>query len=334
MVAVFLLGRPASVLGAGSFTGRGEAMGATSLCYGGIEAGGTKWVCAVGSGPDDVRAEVRFPTTTPSETLARAITFFQGQQRVQGLVSVGVGSFGPLDLDQGSPTYGFITSTPKFGWAMTDVVGPLRAALGVPVVLDTDVNAAVLGEYRWGAAQGCGCAVYVTVGTGVGGGVLMHGRLVHGVMHPELGHIRVPHDVQRDPFVGCCPYHGDCFEGLASGTALRERWGQPAETLPGDHPAWALEAHYVALALTTIVCVCAPQRVVVGGGVMEQQVLFPLVREEVQRLLCGYIQVPALLTGIAGYVVPPGLGGRAGVLGALALAAQGGGEGIRVPEML
>lgn len=290
--------------------------------YGAIEAGGTKWVCAVGTGPGYIRAETRFPTTTPAETLGRAIAFFQEFQHGGRLSAIGVGCFGPVDLDLRSPTYGSITSTPKPGWANTDVVGALQRSLGVRVAFDTDVNAAVMGEYRWGAAQECASAIYLTVGTGIGGGVLIEGRPLHGLVHPEVGHMRLPHDWQRDPFPGACPYHGDCLEGLASGPALAQRWGQPADSLPVDHPAWALQARYLAQALANLICILCPQRIVLGGGVMEQRTLFPLVRRQVQVFLNGYVRATAILDAIDHYIVPPGLGGRAGVLGAMALAAQ------------
>lgn len=287
----------------------------------GIEAGGTKFVCAVGTGPEDLRAEARIPTTTPAETIARAVAFLREAQARHGpLRALGVASFGPVDLDPRSPTYGFITSTPKPGWRNTDLVGALRRELNVPIEFDTDVNGAALGEWRWGAAAGLDTFVYLTLGTGIGGGGLLAGRRMHGLVHPEMGHIRLPRDPARDPFPGNCPFHGDCFEGLASGPALERRWGQPAETLSPDHPAWALEAHYIALALHNYVCMLSPQRLILGGGVMEQRHLFPLVRAELQRLLNGYIQSPALKEGIDAYVVPPALGARAGVLGALALA--------------
>jgi fructokinase len=290
------------------------------LVYGGIEAGGTKWVCAVGCGPDDLRDTARFPTSTPAETLARAIGFFQDYRGGGRLAALGVGSFGPVDLDRSSPTYGYITTTPKPGWANTDVAGALGRALGVPVGFDTDVNAAVLGEHRWGAARDSATAIYLTIGTGIGGGAPAGGHLLHGLVHPEMGHMRLPHDRQRDPFDGACPFHGDCFEGLACGPALAARWGRPAETLPPDHPAWPLQAHYLALALVNLICTFSPQRLILGGGVMDQPALFPLVRAEVQALLNGYVRAPAILDTIDSYIVPPGLGARAGILGALALA--------------
>lgn len=289
--------------------------------YGGIEAGGTKFVCAVGTGPDDVRAEVRFPTTTPTETIGRAIAFFQEQR--EPLAAIGIGSFGPLDPEPASPTFGYlISSTPKPGWAHTDFVGMVRQALDVAVGFDTDVNTAALGEHRWGAAQGLDSFIYLTVGTGIGGGGMVNGQLIHGLLHPEMGHIRIPHDREIDPYAGFCPFHGDCLEGLAAGPALEQRWGQSPETLPADHPAWELEARYLALALTNFICILSPQRIVMGGGVMEQPQLLPLVRRKVQELLNGYIQVPEVLEEINDYIVPPTLGQRAGVLGAIALAQQ------------
>jgi fructokinase len=290
---------------------------------GGVEAGGTKVLCAIGTGPDDVRAEVRVPTTTPADTLAAVVRFFRDAGAAQGgIAALGVGSFGPIDLRAGSPTFGFITSTPKPGWAQTDVAGELRRALGVPVGFDTDVNAAVLGEWRWGAAQGLDSVLYLTVGTGIGGGALVRGQPVHGLVHPEMGHLRVPHDPAADPFPGACPFHGDCLEGLASGPAMAARWGQAAETLAPDHPGWALEARYLALALHNYVCTLSPQRIVVGGGVAASAQLLPLVRRELRGLLNGYIRAREVLDELDGYVVPPGLGGRSGVLGGLALAER------------
>jgi fructokinase len=290
----------------------------TSL-VGGLEAGGTKFVCAVGTGPDDIRAEARFATTTPDETIGQAIEFFRQHP---GLAAIGIAAFGPLDLNLRSPTYGHITATPKPGWTNTNLIGPFREAFSAPVGFDTDVNGAALGEWRWGAAQGLDTALYLTIGTGIGGGALAGGKLLHGLVHPEMGHIRLPHDFQRDPFPGACPFHGDCFEGLASGPALEKRWGAKAETFGPEHPAWALEALYIALALTAFICTLSPQRIILGGGVMAQAHLFLLVRAEAQRLLNGYVQSPALIEHIDEYITPPKLGGRAGVLGAMALAEQ------------
>jgi len=291
--------------------------------WGGLEAGGTKFVCAVGSGPDDIRAEARFPTTTPAETLARTIGFFQEQVAKLGpLSAIGVGSFGPVDPDPASSGYGSITTTPKPGWKHTAIVGPLRQAFGVPVGFDTDVNGAMLGEARWGAARGLSTAVYFTIGTGIGGGAILDGRLAHGLVHPEMGHMLLRRDPARDPYRGHCPYHGDCWEGLAAGPALEERYGVKAETFGTDHPAWDLEAHYVAQALTNVICILSPQRIILGGGVMGQLHLFQRIHSGVQTLLNGYVQHAAILESIADYIVPPGLGTRSGILGAFALAEQ------------
>lgn len=289
--------------------------------FGGIEAGGTKFVCAIGSGPEDIRAQVRFPTTTPQETLPRAIEFFRDAQSQHGrLAAIGIASFGPLDPRPASPTYGYITLTTKPGWANTDFVGAIREDFDLPIGFDTDVNVAALGEWHWGAAQGLDTFIYLTIGTGIGGGGMANGRLIHGLIHPEMGHIRVPHDHHADPFEGVCPFHGDCLEGLASGPALEARWGQRAETLHEGHPAWELEAHYLALGLVSYICILSPQRIILGGGVMGQRHLFPLVHNKVQALLNDYIQTPSILTEIRHYIIPPVLGSRAGVLGAIALA--------------
>jgi fructokinase len=291
------------------------------VIYGGIEGGGTKFVCVVGSGPEDVRAEARLPTTTPEATIGEALAFFKdAQARLGPIRRLGIGSFGPVDLHAGSPTFGFITSTPKAGWSNVDLAGPFRRGLGAEVAFDTDVNAAALGEWRWGAARGLDTFVYLTVGTGIGGGGLVGGRLMHGLVHPEMGHLRLPRDTASDPFPGACPFHGDCLEGLASGPALLARWGRPAEELARDHAAWTLEAHYLALAVVNLVCTISPQRIVLGGGVMEQPHLFPLIRREVGQLLNGYVRARDVLEGIDSYVVPPALGSRAGSLGSLALA--------------
>ncbi len=289
--------------------------------YGGIEAGGTKFVCAVGTGPEDVRDTVRFATTSPEACIQQSVTFFEEAQKRHGpLAAIGIASFGPLDPNPGSPTFGYITTTPKTGWAHTDLAGPIGTAFHVPIGFDTDVNGAALGESRWGAAQGLDTFVYLTIGTGIGGGAMVNGRLVHGLLHPEMGHVLIPHDRQEDPFNGVCPYHGDCLEGLASGPAIEQRWNQRAEQLPPDHPAWDLEANYLAHGIVPQIYILSPQRIIMGGGVMEQAHLFPGVRRYVGKILNGYIQMPAILEDIEHYIVPPGLGNRAGVLGAIALA--------------
>ena len=287
------------------------------MSYGGVEAGGTKWVCAIGGGPDDVRTTATFPTTTPEETIARTVAFFAQDG---GISALGVGSFGPIDVSRSSPTWGHITTTPKPGWADTDVAAALGRALDVPVAFDTDVNAAALGEQRWGAAVGLETFCYITIGTGIGGGGMANGRLMHGLLHPEYGHMRIPHDWEHDPFAGVCPYHGDCFEGLASGEAIRQRWGNAGEQLT-DAAVWELEADYVALGLVNVICTLSPQRIILGGGVPKQPTLLPLVRARVQTLIAGYIDAVELREGgLDEFIVTPGLGDRAGVLGAIELA--------------
>jgi len=281
------------------------------MTYGGIEAGGTKWVCAIGDGPDSLAETATFPTTTPAETIGLAAAFFTGNG---GVTALGVGSFGPIDLEHGR-----ITTTPKPGWAGADVVAPLEQALGVRVAFDTDVNAAALGEQRWGAAVGLDTFCYITVGTGIGGGGMANGRLLHGLLHPEFGHMRIPHDRVRDPFDGVCPYHGDCLEGLASGEAIRRRWGRSGAELV-DGAVWELEAEYLALGLVNVICTLSPQRIVIGGGVMNEATLLPLVRARVRELLAGYVAAPELGDGLDGFIVAPALGDRAGVLGAIELA--------------
>lgn len=298
-------------------------MTGTAPPVGGVEAGGTKFVCAVGSGPDDLRAETRFPTTTPAETLDRVLAFFRRQRREGAdFGAVGVGSFGPVDVDPASPTWGHVTSTPKEGWRDTEFAPLLRRELEVPVAFDTDVNAAALGERAWGAARGLDTFIYLTVGTGIGGGGMLEGRLMHGLLHPEMGHMRIPRDPEDDLYPGRCPYHGDCLEGLATGPAMEDRWGRPPETLPPDHEAWELEARYLAHGLANLILVLSPERIVVGGGVMRSRHLFPRLRRKVDELLGGYLRAPEIVDGMDAFIVPPELGDRAGVLGALALGQR------------
>ncbi len=253
-------------------------------------------------------------TTSPSDTLAQVIEFFRGALKNGPLAAIGVASFGPIDLDPGSPTFGHITSTPKPGWAGADVCGPIRRALQLPIAFETDVNAAALAEYRWGAAQGLDDFLYITVGTGIGGGALVRGAPLHGRSHPEMGHMRIPHDPSADPFPGTCPFHADCLEGLASGFAMERRWGIKAESLPADHPGWLLEGQYLGLGLANLAAVLSPRRIVMGGGVMHNRGLHSRIEENLHQYLNGYIRTPE--------IVPPLLGDDAGVLGAIALAQR------------
>lgn len=288
-----------------------------SKLYGGVETGGTWCVCAVGSGPDQIVAEKQFPTSGPDETLEQIVAFFADGPAVE---AVGIGSFGPVDLDPGSLTWGWVTTTPKPGWQQVAVAPVIRERLGVPVSFDNDVTAAAVGEHRWGAGRGVNALCYLTVGTGIGAGMLMRGRPWHGLVHPEVGHLRIPRDRDREPFAGTCPVHGDCWEGLASGPAMAERWRTPPDELPEEHPAWEIEADYVALGILSIVMVASPERVIVGGGVMERPPLLGMVRRRLRELVAGYLDTPLLGEEIDSYLVAPGLGDRAGVLGAIALA--------------
>jgi fructokinase len=268
-----------------------------------------------------LRARIEFPTTSPQETVSQVITFFEEQARRESLKAVGIASFGPIDVNPASPHWGHITSTPKPGWQNVDLAGPIGRALELPVAFDTDVNVAALGEREWGAAQGLNTFVYITVGTGIGGGGMVEGRLMHGALHPEMGHLRIPHDRQTDPFPGACPFHGDCLEGLAAGPAIEARWGSKGQYLPLDHQAWELEAHYLALGVTNLICAISPQRIILGGGVMRQANILPLIRRKTLELLNDYIRVEAITECIDEYLVRPRLGDNAGVLGAIALAS-------------
>ena len=287
--------------------------------FGGIEAGGTKFICALGSGSGEIASELRIETTSPDETLQNVIRFFRPAVTEKIVERIGVACFGPLDLDPHSSTFGFITSTPKPGWRNTDVLGRLERELDVRVVLDTDVNGAALGELTWGAGQGFDPLLYLTIGTGIGGGFVKDGVPLKGLLHPEMGHIRLPHDLKQDAFPGACPFHGDCFEGLASGPAIAKRLGLPPEDMPDDHPFWRVEAHYIALAVQNFMLTLSPRKVILGGGIMQRKHLFPLIRSEVRELLNGYVQHP-ILERLSEFIVEPALGSRAGVLGAIALA--------------
>ncbi|MGH3822489.1 MAG: ROK family protein [Pseudonocardiaceae bacterium] len=287
---------------------------------GAVEVGGTKVLCLVGSGPDDIVSQARIPTGEPAETLEAVCAFVQQEVSSGGpLVAIGIASFGPLELRRSHPRYGFITTTPKPGWSNIDVIGPVRRALGVPVGFDTDVNGAALGEGRWGAARGLDTFVYMTVGTGIGAGAVVEGRIIHGLGHPEMGHLSVPRQ-PGDDFAGRCPFHGDCLEGMASGAALAARWGGPAERLESDQlrAATELEAAYLAAGLRNIVYALAPQRIVIGGGVAGLPELFPLLRAHLVAALASYPGLPEHAAD--DFVVPATLGSLAGPLGAFVLA--------------
>lgn len=291
----------------------------TPIRLGAIEAGGTKFVCAVGTPEGNVLTQTCVPTGPPAETIKRVLSFFRNEN--DDLAAIGIGSFGPIELSRSSSSYGFIKSTPKPGWTDFDLLGSIRKEFSVPVGLDTDVNAALLAESRWGAAQGVCNALYVTVGTGIGGGAMISGSLLRGLSHPEMGHIWVPHDMEHDPFTGVCPYHGDCLEGLACGPAMERRWQLSPPAIPVDHPAWTLQAEYLAFGCVNWICTLSPGRIVLGGGLMRHH-LFRPIQERVAALTNNYLGLPELSSGIQHYIVPSGLGGNAGLLGALALAAN------------
>lgn len=296
------------------------------MTLGGIEAGGTKFVCLVATDTGEVIEQTRFPTTTPDETIGRAIAFFDTFTRSGSqLDAIGIASFGPVELRATDANYGHIVSTPKPAWSFTDLVGPVQAAFDVPVAIDTDVNGAAIAEGRWGAARGLEHFVYFTIGTGIGGGAVVAGRPIHGLVHTEMGHLTVPREPD-DAFAGVCPFHGDCFEGMASGSAIAARWGMRAEDMDPATRARAvdLEARYIAAGVRNVVYTLAPQRIVIGGGVASLPELFPHVREHLATTLASYPGLPE--HACDDFVVPPGLGAMAGPLGAIALAADAAGR--------
>jgi len=289
--------------------------------FGGIESGGTKFVCSVGRDPDHLISDISFPTTNPTETIQKAIEFFAPYSKRNELVSVGIASFGPLDLNPDSKTYGYITTTPKAGWQQVDLYGEVQKALKVPIAFDTDVNAAAFGEKYWiPENQSLDPFLYITVGTGIGVGAIINGSPLHGLIHAEAGHMAIPHNWEKDPFPGVCPFHGDCLEGLASGISMNKRWGQNPETLSDSHPAWDLEAKYIALALVNLIYAYSPQRIILGGGVSQHPGFHQAVRQKVLKINNGYVNSIFISEKIDDYILPPALGNRSGVLGAIAMA--------------
>ncbi|MBZ5749038.1 ROK family protein [Metabacillus rhizolycopersici] len=285
------------------------------MLLGAIEAGGTKFVCGIGGENGEIYERVSFPTTKPEETMKQVVSFFN-QKKIE---AIGIGSFGPIDLTKTSDTYGYITSTPKPYWENFNLVGEVKKHFSVPIGFDTDVNGAALGESKWGAAKGLDSCLYITVGTGIGVGAVVEGKLLHGLLHPEMGHILIRKHPE-DYFGGSCPYHLDCLEGTAAGPAIEKRWGNKGVELSNDKRVWELESYYLAQAIVNYILILSPKKVILGGGVMKQEQLFPLIRKEVIKLLNGYIQSKDILEGINSYIVPPGLGDNAGLAGALALA--------------
>lgn len=289
--------------------------------YIGIEMGGTKVVLARGSGPEDLSAAEYVPTTTPEATVSAML---EAMHRLvtdgAALAGIGIASFGPIGVTPNAPAYGRFLNTPKPGYSHFDLLGPLQAAFpGVPFAIDTDVNGAAVGEGRWGAAQGLDNFAYITVGTGIGVGLVSNGRPVHGLLHPEGGHILIRRDRSVDGFAGCCPFHGDCLEGLASGKAIGQRLGRPAETLASDDPMWDLVGSYIAQLCYNLTLITSPQRIVLGGGVGSLPQVLAAVREHLSALMGDYIAALSDRAAYETYICAPGLGNRAGVLGAIAL---------------
>lgn len=286
--------------------------------FGAIDAGGKRFICGVTNENGDTLEKVVIETETPEKTIPNVIEFFKNK----GIVALGLGCFGPLDLHPTSKTYGYITSTPKEGWKDFDIVGVLKDNLNIPVYFDTNINTAVLGEAVWGAAKNLKNSIYLTIGSGIGGGAIVEGKLVHGMLHPEMGHIFVSRH-PRDKFTGNCPFHGgNCLEGMASGPAMERRWNKPLENLPEDHPAWDLEAYYIAHALVNYILVLSPEKIILGGDVMRYKHLFPVIRRAVVKLLNGYVQTDNIFKNINTYIVSPDLGENSGFLGAAALCIQ------------
>ena len=290
------------------------------MFIGAIEAGGTKMITAIGDEKGQLFDRISIPTTTPEETFEKMISYFKAKEKEGYKISaLGIGSFGPINLDENSEKYGFITSTPKPGWANVDFVGYFTEKLSIPIGFDTDVNAAVLGEVTFGAAKEAKSAIYITIGTGIGAGIYYEGRLIHGMLHPEAGHIMLAKH-PNDSFEGVCPYHGNCFEGMASGPSIQKRYGKKAVELKDNYCVWEIESFYIAQAITNYICMYSPEKIILWGGVMHQEQLFDMVRKKVKEMLNGYIAVDILLnTDLSDYIIKPGLGENPGILGALQL---------------
>jgi len=288
--------------------------GGMRMIFGALEAGGTKMVCALGKEDGTILEQVSFPTTTPEETIPQIIEYFKDKN----IASLGIGSFGPVDVNKSSKQYGHILDTPKTAWKYYDLVGNIKKELNVPIELDTDVNGSCLGEVTFGTSKDLDCVVYITIGTGVGVGVSINGQLLHGMLHPEAGHILLRVHPE-DNYSGKCPYHGTCFEGLAAGPAIEDRWGKKAIELKDDEKVWEFEAYYIAQAIVNYILTLAPRRIILGGGVMHQMQLFPMIRAEVVKLLNGYLNTEEL-KNIDTYIVPASLNDDQGIMGCIQLA--------------
>lgn len=284
------------------------------MIYGALEAGGTKMVCAIGDETGKIIEQISIPTRTPAETIPAIVEYFKKKD----IVALGIGSFGPVDVIEDSPTYGYILDTPKLAWKQFDLLGSIQKELDLPMGLDSDVNGSCLGEMTFGCAKGLDAVLYLTIGTGIGAGISYNGKLVHGMLHPEAGHVLLANHPE-DSYTGKCPYHGTCFEGLAAGPAIEERWGKKAFELVDRPEVWELEAYYIAQALSNYILTLVPRKIILGGGVMHQTQLFPLVRKKVTEMLRGYINTREL-RDMDNYIVPCSLNDDQGIMGCIELA--------------
>lgn len=285
------------------------------MILGAIEAGGTKIICGIGDETGQLIDKIHFPTKSPEETMPLIIDYFKDKD----IKALGIGTFGPVDVNPESDTYGYILDTPKPGWSMYPFLDTIKKEINVPTVIDTDVNGAALGESMWGAAKDVSSCLYITIGTGVGAGFYTNGALLHGLLHPEMGHILLKKH-EADSFSGRCPFHGDCLEGLASGPAIEERFNEKAFNLDETHIAWEIESYYIAQALINYTMILSPEKIILGGGVMKQKQLFPMVHKYFIEMMNGYIKKPELKENIENYIIYPGLGDHSGTYGSLALA--------------
>lgn len=287
------------------------------MFIGAIEAGGTKFILGIGNDKGEIIDRISIPTEDPDLTMPKVIEYFKNKN----IKAIGLGSFGPIELNQYSEKYGYITTTPKLKWKNYNILGELKKHFDLPIGFDTDVNGAAMGEILWGAAKGLNSALYITIGTGIGAGAVVEGKMLHGLLHPEMGHIMIKR-FEGDNFKGKCPYHKDCLEGMASGPAIEERWGMKAYELHEEHEAWKLEAFYLAQALVNFILILSPKKIIMGGGVMKQAHLFPLIRDEVKNRLNSYISKDEINNINENYIVPPKLGDNAGLIGALSLGIK------------
>ena len=283
---------------------------------GGLEARGSKMICAVGTEDGVLLDQTIIPTRGPKETMEDVIAYFRDKE----IEALGIASFGPVDIHKNSDTYGYILDTPKEAWQHFNLLGTIRDALQVPVELETDMNGACLGELTFGCAKGLDSVVYVSIGTGIGAGIAVNGQLLHGMIHPEAGHMLLRRH-PRDGYEGSCPFHATCFEGLASGPAIEERWGRPAEELHNNATVWEMESHYIAEAMVNLILIMSPRVIILGGGVMKNEALFPMIRKRVKKILNGYLNTDEM-EDLDKYIVPASLKGNQGVMVCIELARR------------